>query len=483
MNDKRIYETIAEKSGGNIYIGVVGPVRTGKSTFIHKFMENAVLPNISDENERARTKDELPQSGSGRTVTTTEPKFIPSNAVKVNFGGTDVSLRLVDCVGFVVDGAAGIYEGESMRMVNTPWAENAIPFSEAAEEGTLRVAREHSGIAVLVTTDGSICDIPRDAYISAEERAVKELTDAGKPFAIVLNSAVPETEDALRLAESLEEKYGVPVALINCMRLNSEDIEAVLSMIIGEFPIKMLTFTLPDWVGVLDEDHRIRRDLKQMILGCAEQIKRISDVERVVGNKNATFRINSSDGTADIAFELGKNELYSAIYDISGVNIECDKDLLLKVREMAEAKNEYDKIRDALTDVKEKGYGIVMPTAEDLTISEPTLQKQSDGYGIKLSAVAGSIHMIRADLKTEICPVVGAQEQAAEVVRDLTGDYEEDPRKLLETKMFGRSLYDMVSDGMQAKLTHLPDVSREKLGQTLEKIVNDGANGLICILL
>lgn len=483
MNDKRIYETIAKKSDGNIYVGVVGPVRTGKSTFIHKFMESVVLPNIENENERARAHDELPQSGSGRTVTTTEPKFIPSNAVSVNLGGAEFTLRLVDCVGFVVDGAAGVFDGENMRMVNTPWSEEAIPFSEAAEEGTLRVARDHSGIAVLVTTDGSICDIPREAYVSAEERAVKELNDAGKPFAIILNSAVPETENALKLAESLEEKYKVPVALLNCMRLNCDDIEAVLSMIIGEFPVRMLTFKLPDWIAVLDEDHKIRKTLKEKILGYAARINKISDVDRALKEENVKFTVNACDGTADIVFMLGKEDLYEAIRDISGVTIESDRDLLVKVQEMAKAKCEYDKIKDALADVNEKGYGIVMPSADDLTISEPTLQKQSDGYGIKLSAVAGSIHMIRADLKAEICPVVGAEEQAAEVVRNLSGDYEEDPKKLLETKMFGRSLYDMVNDGMQAKLTHLPDVSREKLGQTLEKIVNDGANGLICILL
>ena len=346
------------------------------------------------------------------------------------------------------------------------------------------MAREHSTIALLVTTDGTICDIPREAYEEAEIRAVNELRASGKPFAIILNSARPETDAAHLLATELEEKYEAPVALLNCTKLDESDVEAVLSLIIGEFPVRMLTFKLPGWISVLPEEHRIREEVSRQIREYASEIRRISDIERVIGKSGGTsYTVNAADGTAQIDMALGKDEYFAALGELTGVNISGERELLLEMISLSKAAAEYEKVKDALADVKEKGYGIVMPGAEDLTISEPTLQKQSDGYGIKLSAVAESIHMIRTDLKAEICPVVGGEEQASEVVRSLTSDYEEDPKRILETKMFGRSLYDMVSDGMQAKLLHLPDVSRERIGQTLEKIVNEGANGLICILL
>ena len=485
MMENGIYKSIAERCGGDIYIGVVGPVRTGKSTFIHKFIDSVVLPNIENEYDRERTEDEIPQSGSGRTITTTEPKFVPGEAVKINLDGTELSVRLIDCVGYVVDGAIGSDEGGEERMVITPWSDKPIPFTEAAAIGTEKVTREHSTIAMLITTDGTIADIPRESYVNAEERVARELKESGKPFAIVLNSANPETESAHALAVALEEKYGVPVALVNCMELNADDVSGILSLVVGEFPVRELTFTLPDWTAALPDDHKINRDMLDEIKGFSDGIIKLSDIslmQKRYGNVKTAF-IDAGCGTATFDIPLSDEEYYSALSEFSGMPLASAKDLFAAVVEMAGVKREYDRISEALRDVREKGYGIVMPTAEELSVSEPTLVKQGAGYGIKVSAEAESIHMIKAAIKTDVCPALGTEEQSEEVIKTMSAECGDDPKRMLESKLFGRTLYDMVNDGMNAKLLHLPDDSRERIGQTLEKIINEGASGLICILL
>lgn len=485
MSENKIYETIAKRCGGDVYVGVVGPVRTGKSTFIHRFMESVVLPNIPDEYERARALDEIPQSGSGKTITTTEPKFVPCEAVKVNLDGTDINIRMIDCVGYMVDGALGALEDEDWRMVVTPWSEEPMPFSKAAEIGTEKVAKEHSTIAMLVTTDGSITDIPRESYIDAEERACRELKDAGKPFAIILNSANPESSEAHALAVELEEKYGVPVALVNCTKLNADDVQGILELVIGEFPIKELCFTLPDWTSLLPDEHEINKNIFDTISSFADSAKKFSDV-KTYAEKNDSVTMLSLDaatGRGEFKITLGKDQFYSAMSELAGESFDSDKALFASVIDMAEAKREYEKVKSALSDVKDVGYGIVMPDAEGLKLSEPELIKQGAGWGVKVSAEAESIHMIKTKIRADVCPTFTSAEQSEEVIKTMNADYEEDPKQLLESKLFGRSLYELVNDGMASKLMHMSDESRAKMSQTLERIINEGASGLICILL
>lgn len=485
MSENKIYETIARRCGGDVYVGVVGPVRTGKSTFIHRFMESVVLPNIEGEYERERALDEIPQSGSGRTITTTEPKFVPCEAVKVNIDGTDINIRVIDCVGYMVEGAIGATEDDEWRMVVTPWSDEPMPFSRAAEIGTEKVVREHSAIAMLVTTDGSFTDIPRESYIEAEERVANELKESKKPFAIILNSQNPESHGARELAKELEEKYGAPVALVNCTRLSAADFEAILGLVIGEFPVKELRFTLPDWTSLLSDDHEINRNIFETVSTFADSVKRFGDV-KTLSDKNDRISLLSLDaatGRGEFSIRLGKDAYYSALSDLAGEHLDSDKALFSAVIDMANAKREYEKVKDALLEVKERGYGIVMPGAEGLKLSEPELIKQGGGWGVKVSAEAESIHMIKTKIRADVCPTFSSAEQSEEVIKTMNADYEEDPRQLLESKMFGRSLYELVSDGMSSKLSHMSDESRAKMSQTLERIINEGASGLICILL
>ena len=485
MSENKIYETIAKRCGGDIYVGVVGPVRTGKSTFIHRFMQSVVLPNITDEYERERALDEIPQSGSGKTITTTEPKFVPCEAVSVNLDGTDINIRMIDCVGYMVDGAIGAMEDDEWRMVVTPWSDEPMPFAKAAEIGTEKVVREHSTIAMLVTTDGSFTDIPRESYIAAEERVARELREAEKPFAIILNSKEPKSAEAHELAIELEEKYGAPVALVDCTRLNADDVGAILELVVGEFPVRELRFSLPDWTSLLPDEHEITKSIFDAIGAFADSVKKFSDV-KALAERDSRITLTSLDagsGKGEFTVKLGKDEYYSAMSELSGENFDSDKALFAAVIEMAEAKREYEKVKSALNDVKERGYGIVMPDAEGLKLSEPELIKQGSGYGVKVSAEAESIHMIKTKIRADVCPTFASAEQSEEVIKNMSADYDEDPKQLLESKMFGRSLYELVNDGMHSKLMHMSDESRAKMSQTLERIINEGASGLICILL
>ena len=482
---EKIYEDIAKRTGGDIYVGVVGPVRTGKSTFIHKFLESTVLPAIENEFDRERTLDQMPQSGSGRTVMTTEPKFVPDEAVRIRPGdGITLNVKLIDCVGYMVDGALGTEEDGEIRMVHTPWSEEPMPFTEAAEAGTKKVISEHSTVAMLVTTDGSIADIPRESYVLPEERAVAELRQHGKPFAIVLNSRYPESEEAHALAQSLEDKYCAPVALVNCTALNGDDVREILGLVLSEFPVRQISFRLPEWTSALPKGHRLRADILERISEFSDGISTIGDAERRHTDFGFVCRqINAGDGTAEMWVPVDESEYYRALSEISGEQINGESQLFELVSRLSEMRARYEKVERALTDVEEKGYGIVMPTVAELKLEEPRLVRQAGGWGVKMTAHADSIHMIKTGIKTDLCPVIGSEEQSGEVMRHLTEQFSENPEGVWSYNMFGRSLYDMVTDGMEAKLEHMPDESRLRLGETLGKIINEGAGGLICILL
>ena len=503
MTDSSIYRDIAERTHGDVYVGVVGPVRTGKSTFIKRFMEAVVLPNIEDEADRIRARDELPQSAGGRTVMTTEPKFIPDEAVRVSIDGAVLRVRLVDCVGYMIPEAAGGTEDGEIRMVNTPWHPEPVPFEEAAEVGTHRVISEHATVGMLVTTDGTVGDIPRENYIGAEERAAAELSALGKPFAVILNSARPESEEAARLARSLEEKYAAPVALVNCLTLDAEDVWHIFGMLLGEFPAKEAAVRLPAWTGILPPDHRLAVGIREAVAGAAKKMKRLSDISSAFaaavtegvrkaaaasgsdpdGVRCEVTETDAGRGAAVLRLTLPDSLYYGAVSEITGIPMKDEGELLGALKDLSAAKREFDRYRDAIADVNARGYGIVMPEADDLSLEEPQIVRQAGGYGVRLRASAPSIHMIRAQIGAEINPIVGTEEQSEEMVKFLMEEFESDPASLWDSNMFGRSLYELVNDGLHAKLGHMPEDARQKFGETLSKIINEGSQGLICIIL
>ena len=485
MNTSEIYRDIAKRTGGDIYIGVVGPVRTGKSTFIHRFLDTVVIPNIENEYDKERTQDEIPQSASGKTVMTTEPKFVPDESVRITVGdGTELNVKMVDCVGYMVDGALGGEEDGVTRMVMTPWSEEAIPFPRAAELGTSKVIGEHATIAMLVTTDGTIADIPRESYVPAEERVVRELKESGKPFAIILNSKNPNSDEAHALAEELEEKYGVSVALVSCPELATEDFREILALVLREFPVRSLTFTLPEWTTALPEGHELYRGIIDDISAFSDGITKLGDIEgEALSERFILTSVDAGDGTARLEVPVRREEYFKTLSEITGLPVTDERALFLLMEELSKTKEKYDRVAEALRDVEEKGYGIVMPSKEELKLDEPELTRQSGGYGVKVTARADSIHMIKTGIKADVSPVIGTEEQSAEVVKFLSEELSENPDGVWEYNMVGKSLYDMIGDGMRAKLLHMPDESREKLGETLGKIINEGSNGLICILL
>ena len=492
MPEYSIYQDIAERTGGDIYVGVVGPVRSGKSTFIKKFMESVVLPNIGEGYSRERARDELPQSAAGKTVMTTEPKFIPEEAVPVVLdNNAQMRVRMIDCVGYLIPEAMGAEENGQPRMVRTPWQEEPMPFVAAAEMGTRKVITEHSTIGMLITTDGSIGEIPRESYVEAEERIVGELKELGKPFAVILNSARPSSEAATSLAYELEEKYGVPVALISCMELDAEDIRHILGLVLEEFPVAEVSLRLPEWTTALDENHRISASLRQSLASCAENVHRMGDIKSAFdGMRENEYvssvqidEINMGTGKALISVTMENGLYYSVIEELTGLAVTGEKELIALLRDLAATKEKYNKVEKALAQVNETGYGIVMPDVEDLHLEEPQIVKQSGGYGVKLRAAAQSVHMIRANIETEINPMVGTEQQSEDLVRYMLKEFEADPRSIWESNMFGKTLYELMNEGLHSKLDHMPEESRKKLSQTLERIINEGSNGLICILL
>ena len=492
MAERSIYRDIAERTGGDIYIGVVGPVRSGKSTFITRFMQELVLPNIADEAARRRAQDEMPQSAAGRTVMTTEPKFVPDQGVALTLdGGVSMRVKMVDCVGYMIPEAMGAEENGMARMVNTPWSKEPMPFAEAAELGTRKVICEHATIGMLVTSDGTVGDLPRSSYVGAEERIVRELKEIGKPFAVVLNSATPTAEHSVALAMELEEKYGAPVALVSCLSLGAEDVGGILSMVLGEFPVTSLGVDLPDWVSALEAEHDLRGTLTDEVCRLAERVRRMGEVERVMGELTShpfverviTSELDMGNGRVCLRLELAPHLYYDVLTELSGEEVRGDAALFKLVRDLSQVRRRYTRVEEALENVESKGYGIVMPEVGDLRLEKPAIVKQAGGYGVRLSAAAQSVHMIRADIRTEINPIVGTEQQSEEFVRNILSEFESDPKRLWESNMFGKSLYELVNEGLHQKLEHIPDEARQKLSETLERIVNEGSNGLICILL
>ncbi|MBO5040965.1 MAG: stage IV sporulation protein A [Clostridia bacterium] len=492
MMNSNIYRDIAERTGGNIYIGVVGPVRTGKSTFIKRFMENLVLPNIENNFDRERARDEMPQSAAGKTVMTAEPKFIPDEAVEIVLSdNARLSVRMVDCVGYIVPEAMGHIENGGPRMVSTPWREAPMPFTEAAEYGTRKVITDHSTIGVVVTTDGTIGEIGRQNYVEAEKRIVNELKEMGKPFAVIMNSADPSRDESIRLATEIEKEYGVPVALVNCLELNSEDIKHILEMILMEFPIRQISVDVPLWLCALGDDHPIYVSVKDSVLASASEIRKIADVkgafdgitENEYIESGVITEIDLGTGDARLNVRLPQELYYKTLGEMTGFEITGEETLVGLLRELSEMKKKYDKIASALEEVNESGYGIVTPDLSELTLDEPEIVKQNGGYGVKLKAGGPSIHMIKARIETEINPIVGTEAQSEELVNRMTEEYSEDPSKIWESNIFGKTLHELVEDGLTSKLGHMPPEARERLGETLEKVINEGSGGLICIIL
>ncbi|MBP2077851.1 stage IV sporulation protein A [Oceanobacillus polygoni] len=487
-----IFKDISKRTNGDIYLGIVGAVRTGKSTFIKKFMELVVLPNIEDESERARAHDELPQSAAGRTIMTTEPKFIPNQAVQLTVDeGLDVNVRLVDCVGYAVEGAKGFEDENGPRMINTPWYEDPIPFHDAAEIGTRKVIQEHSTIGVVVTTDGTIGEIPRNEYEDAESRVVEELKEVGKPFIMVVNSVRPSSQETELLRQELAEKYDIPVLSMSIESMTEHDVYNVLREALYEFPVLEVNVNLPSWVMVLKENHWLRENYQEAIQTTVKDIRRLRDVDHIVGNFSEYEYIDKAnlagmemgEGVAEIDLHA-PDQLYDQILkEIVGEEIRGKDHLLELMQDFSHAKREYDHISGALQMVKQTGYGIAAPTLEDMILDEPEIIRQGSRFGVRLKAVAPSIHMIRVEVESEFAPIIGTEKQSEELVRYLMQDFEEDPLSIWESDIFGRSLSSIVREGIQAKISLMPENARYKLKDTLERIINEGSGGLIAIIL
>ena len=482
MENLGLYQDIANRTEGDIYVGVVGPVRTGKSTFIKRFMDLLVIPNIENEYKRERARDELPQSAAGRTIMTTEPKFIPNEAVEITVGDNlKLKTRLVDCVGYLVNNAIGYLEDDMPRMVKTPWSEEEIPFEQAAEIGTKKVIQEHSTIGVLITTDGSITDIPREDYIEAEERVVKELRELNKPFVIVLNSEDPYTEYTRQLAKKLEDKYQTAVIPMDCANLNMEDVENIFGKILYEFPIERVNINLPKWVDGLEDQHWLKKEIYQEIKEGFQDLKILKQIDGGISKiqkteiieKTMVEEINLGTGSVEITIQLKEELFYQVLTEISGVEVTSEGDLFSIITNLAQVKREYDKVAYAIEEVKAKGYGIVTPSMDELILDEPEMVKQGSRFGVRLKAKAPSIHMIRADIETEVSPIVGSEKQSEELVNYLLSEFESDPKKIWESNIFGKSLHELVNEGLQNKLCRMPEDAQEKLQETLERIVNE----------
>ena len=491
MTEMGIYNDIATRTNGDIYIGVVGPVRTGKSTLIKRFTENVILPNIENDSMKERAKDEMPQSASGKTVMTTEPKFVPENAARIPLDeGAECRIKLIDCVGYIVPGAMGLIEDGEPRMVMTPWSESPIPFEKAAETGTRKVIDEHSTVGIVVTTDGSIGEIPRESYIDAEKRVISELKSINKPFIVVLNCQQPNSPASHKLAQDLEQEYDVPVLPLNCLDLNDTHIKDILRGLLYEFPIREVKFNLPAWIDVLEDDDEIKKKIFGEIEKSVFNLRRVGEINDAANNFDAGHHIKANlnrldlgKGSAKIDICVPDKIFYDILGEKSGFEIENEKSLLKIMTELSDVKKKYDKVASAIDDCLNDGYGIVMPSIDDLTLEEPEIVKQPGGYGVKLKASAPSIHMMKADIETEVNPIVGTESQSEELVSFLLKEFEEDPRAIWESNMFGKSLHELVGEGLNSKLAHMPDDARAKIAGTIQRIINEGSGGLICILL
>lgn len=492
MVSTKLYEDIAQRTQGDIYIGVVGPVRTGKSTFIKRFMESIVLPKIENTYVRDRARDELPQSGSGRVVMTAEPKFVPEDAVVMAMdGGGTFSVRLIDCVGYMVPGALGQFDGDGPRMVTTPWFEQEVPMTQAAEYGTKKVITDHSTIGIVITTDGTVTDIPREDYLDAEERVISELKAMGKPFVVLLNSAQPYSERAQTIQADISERYHVTCLAVNCLTLDEDAVTDIIRGVLCEFPTKQINLFLPPWVDVLPFDHPIKSGLYSAIRAETEHMQRLRDAEAAIAalgdrdgiSSSILNRMDMGSGVVTATIDLPRELFYTTVSEQCGLMIRDDGDLIDQLTRMSAMKRSYEKVEYALAEVEATGYGIVMPDTSEMILEEPEIVKQGGRYGVRLRASAPSIHMIRADIKTEVSPIMGTEKQSEEMVDYLLRQFEGDTGKIWESNIFGRSFYELVGDDLQGKLKRMPDDAREKLRDTLQRIINEGSGGLICIIL
>ena len=490
--EQSIYRDIAMRTGGDIYIGIVGPVRTGKSTFIKKFMEKMVIPNINSEYRRERAKDELPQSAAGKTIMTTEPKFIPEEAAELEIGdNVKLRVRLIDCVGYIVPSSLGYIENEAPRMVQTPWFEEEIPFNMAAEVGTQKVINEHSTIGLVVTSDGSISDIPREEYEEAENRVIAELKQIQKPFVVLLNCLDQESKSAKEAAQTIKQKHDVDVVLLNCLDIEENDICNILEKVLYRFPIRQIEVDIPKWVALLDSQHWLKNDIYSHINSTFNRQIFISQMSSLVGqiedseniSKGIFEGVDLGTGIAKIIIKLKDNLFYKILGETTGIEIDGEAGLMPCMIELAQIKKKYERVASALEEVEATGYGIVMPTMDELKLEEPKIVKQGGRYGVRLKAEAPSIHMMKASITTEVSPIVGSEKQSEELVMYLLNDFEENPQKIWESNIFGKSLHELVNEGLHNKLYRMPADARMKLQETVEKIINEGCNGLICIII
>ncbi len=491
MDQTTLYRDIAGRCGGDIYLGVVGPVRAGKSTFIKRFMELLVLPGMTDDAARARAVDELPQSGAGRTIMTTQPRFVPNEAVEVRLKDAEARVRLVDCVGYLIPGVLGLSEGEASRMVRTPWVDHDIPFEEAAEVGTRRVIREHATIGVVVTTDGSVVDMPRSAYEGAEARVVEELKALGKPFIVVLNTTSPGAPDTLRLRDGLAERYGVPVHAVNVREMGIEALNGLLESLLFEFPIREVRLQTPAWLTALPEGHWLSQSVLDSVWEAADRMRRVGDrraLEAALAANDCVedllpLRASLNDGTLEYRLALKDGLFYRVLGEACGEEIQGEAHLFGLMKELVAARRAYDEVADAIASARSTGYGTVMPGVDQLTLGEPELARQGGRYGVRLKATAPSLHVIRVDLNTEVNPIVGSEKQSEELAAALKARLDGDPAGIWGTEIFGKSLEALVREGMGGKLARLPEDVRQKLREALEKVVNEGSGGMICIML
>ena len=487
-----IYTDIATRTDGDIYIGVVGPVRTGKSTFIKQFMEKFVIPNIESDFRRERAVDELPQSSGGKTIMTTEPKFIPEEAVKISLeDGAEFNVRLIDCVGYIIPSAIGYFENEMPRLVMTPWFDAEVPFNMAAEVGTQKVITEHSTIGLVVTTDGSITDLPRDEYEECEERVINELKQINKPFVVLMNSVDPNAQSVKDLCMELSKRYDTTVIPVNCLELSENDIKNILTQVLYAFPIKEINIEMPGWINSLDKGHWLKEAVFGHIKSSAAKLKNLREIKSCADKIKECEHVTDSvvksidlgSGSAVISVGILPELFYRIIGEATGLDIENESDLMPQILELVKIKNKFSKFAQALDDVERKGYGIVMPSTEELTLDEPEIIKQGGKYGVRLKATAPSIHMMKATINTEVAPIVGSEKQSEELVLYMLNDFEDSPQKIWESNIFGKSLNELVNEGLHSKLAKLPDDARLKLRETVERMINEGCSGLICFIL